>query len=77
MSDDRIFIRCHCGAERLVRKHYAGSGYNWFPETLGEWIEEHASCNPNYYQSDLEGETGFKLIAEDEWARPKRQVKIT
>jgi hypothetical protein len=68
MANDRIFIVCCCGAFTMLLKHYPGGTANYNPSwgRTSNWIEEHSVCNPNIWESDLRGETGFRLVTEND-----------
>lgn len=65
MANDRVFIVCKtCGAWKMLLKHFPGS-LGTRDNGILEWLDSHGACHPQYYNSDLQGNPGFKLATED------------
>ena len=67
MADDRVFIKCECGAQKMLLKYFAGQ-LGTRDNGILEWIDAHCECHPNLYYQDLNSKPGFFLITESDSA---------
>lgn len=62
MANDRLYLRCECGEEKMLYKFYPVDGYLGEKDALQDWLNEHAlahatgMCSPSkfsvYWEND-------------------------
>lgn len=65
MSNDRVHIKCSCGAWKMLMKHN-GAGLATADNGILEWLDSHGACHKNAFAVDLNGDPGFTLHTDDD-----------
>lgn len=66
MANDRIWLECkHCGCKTLFAKYYPTLETDiWFQGKLGDFINRHVKCSPEFGNDNLKGDRCFNLMTE-------------